>query len=120
VSNRPLAGRLILLVEDEPLVAIELDSALRASGARVVSAGYVESALFTTEHPDLSAAVVDLHLGDGSGVAVCRRLRHLRVPFLVYTGYPRVLIAPEWSDVPVISKPARSEDIITQLVQMLP
>lgn len=117
--NRPLAGRLILLVEDEPLVAIELDNALRASGARVVSAGYVEAGLFTTEHPDLSAAVIDLHLGDGSGITVCRRLRHLRVPFLVYTGYPRMLIAPEWNDVPIISKPARSQDITAQLAQML-
>jgi DNA-binding response OmpR family regulator len=82
VLNRPLAGRLILLVEDEPLIAIELDSALRASGARVVSAGYVEEGLFATEHPDLSAAVVDLHLGDGSGLTVCRRPRHLQVRFL--------------------------------------
>ena len=119
MPNRPLAGRLILLVEDEPLVALELDSALRASGARVVSAGYVKSGLFTTEHPDLSAAVVDLHLGDGSGIAVCRRLRHLRVPFLIYTGYPRMLVASEWNDVPVISKPARSKEIVAAIARML-
>jgi CheY-like chemotaxis protein len=119
VSSRPLAGRLILVVEDEPLVALEVDKALRNAGASVVSAGYVESGLYTTEHPDLSAAVVDLHLGDGSGTAVCRRLRHLGVPFIVYTGYPRMLIEQEWPDVQVLSKPALPDQIVSAIARML-
>lgn len=119
VSSRPLAGRLILVVEDEPLVALDVDNALRNAGARVVSAGYVESGLYTTEHPNLSAAVVDLHLGDGSGTAVCRRLRHLGVPFLVYTGYPQMLIKHEWPDVQVISKPALPGQIVNAITTLL-
>ena len=118
--SRPLAGRLILIVEDEPLVALDVIKTLRAAGARVLSAGYLESGLYTTEHPDLSAAVVDLHLGDGSGTAICRRLRQRRVPFVVYTGYPPILISSEWPDVPVISKPARPEQIISALENVLP
>ena len=117
--TRRLAGRLILIVEDEPLVALEIDRSLRAEGARVVSAGYLESGLYSTEHPDLSAAVVDLHLGDGSGTALCRRLRRLGVPFLVHTGYPAMLIAPEWADVPVICKPAPPGEIVAALVDLL-
>ena len=119
VPSRRLAGQLILLVEDEPLVALDVEKALRAAGARVVSAGHVESGLYATEHPALSAAVVDLHLGDGNGTAICRRLRHLRVPFVVHTGYPPALIASEWPDVPIISKPAPPEQIITALVSLL-
>ena len=80
MSNRPLAGRLILLVEDEPLIAIELDSALRASGARVVSAGYVEAGLFTTEHPDfrprssICTSVMEAasRCAGASGIFACR------------------------------------------------
>jgi ActR/RegA family two-component response regulator len=87
MPGRQLAGRPILLVEDEPLVAIDVER--RAAGARVICAGFVESGLFTTEHPDLSGAVIDLHLGrDGNGAAVCRRLRQLGAPFVVHTGYP--------------------------------
>jgi CheY-like chemotaxis protein len=119
VSGRPLAGRLIPIVEDEPLIALEIDKALRAAGARVVSAGHLESGLFTTEHPDLSAAVVDLHLGDGSGTSVCRRLRHLGVPFIVHTGYPRMLVEKEWPEVQVISKPALPGQIVTAIARML-
>lgn len=119
MPNRRLAGRLILVVEDEPLIALDVEKALRAAGAKVVAAGYLESALFTTEHPALSAAVVDLRLGDANSTSVCRRLRHLQVPFVVYTAYPAILVAGEWPDVPVINKPARPEDIVTTLASLL-
>jgi len=119
VSARPLIGRLILILEDEPLVALDIDKALRAAGVRLVSAGHLESGLYTTEHPDLSAAVVDLHLGDGSGTSICRRLRHLSVPFIVHTGYPRMLIEQQWPDVPVICKPAPPDHIVTAVVRLL-
>ena len=119
MSNDCLDGRVILIVEDEPLVALDVIKAVRAAGARVLCAGYVESGLYITEHPDLSAAVIDLHLGDGSGTAICKRLRQRAVPFVIYTGYPPMLIAGEWPDVPVISKPARPDQIISALISVL-
>src|SRR5262245_56450687 len=102
-----------------PLVALEVTAALRAAGARVLTAGYLETRLFTTNNPELSAAVIDLQLGDGNGTAICRRLRHLGVPFVVHTGYPPMLIRGECRDVPVISKPARPEQIISALIGFL-
>src|SRR5262245_40447339 len=70
-------------------------------------------------HPELSAAVVDLHLGDGTGTVLCRRLRQRGVPFVVYTGYPPMLISDEWPDVPVISKPAQPDTIVSALMGVL-
>ena len=119
VSNRPLAGRVILVVEDEPLLALEMDKALRVAGAKVVSAGFLESGLCSTEHPQLAAAVVDLHLGDGNGTALCRRLRQLGVPFVVHTGYPLMVTEREWSGATVIYKPAHPDRIVAALVQLL-
>lgn len=49
-----------------------------------------KAGLFTTEHPDL--AVVDLHFSDGNGTAIYRRLRQRKIPFVVYTGYPAMLV----------------------------
>ena len=118
MSVRPLAGRVILLVEDEPLIALEMDKALRVAGAKVVSAGFLESGLCSTEHPQLSAAVVDLHLGDGNGSALCRRLRQRGVPFVVHTGYPRMMDW-EWPGATVICKPAHPDRIVSALVQLL-
>ena len=119
MSNDCLDGRVILIVEDEPLVALDVTKVVRAAGARVLCAGYVESGLYITEHPDLSAAVIDLHLGDGSGTAICKRLRQRAVPFVIHTGYPAMLITREWPDVPVISKPARPDQIISALISVL-
>jgi hypothetical protein len=50
---------------------------------------------------------------------VCRRLRHLGVPFVVHTGYPRMLVEQQWPDVPVICKPARPEVIVDELTRLL-
>ena len=119
MPKKRLDGKVILVVEDEPLVALDVVRALRADGARVLCAGFLESGLSTTEHPDLSAAVIDLHLGDGSGTTICRRLRERGIPFVVHTGYPPMLVSREWPDVAVISKPARSDQIIAALIGAL-
>jgi hypothetical protein len=60
--------KLVLLVEDEPLIALDVERDLRTAGARVIAAGYLDAALCMTEHPDLSGAVVDLRLGADSAM----------------------------------------------------
>jgi ActR/RegA family two-component response regulator len=119
VPLKRLDGKVILVVEDEPIVALDAVKALRAAGARVLCAGCLESGLCSTEHPELSAAVIDLHLDDGSGTAVCRRLLERGIPFVVHTGYPPMLVSRKWPDVPVISKPARSDQIVAALIGAL-
>jgi DNA-binding response OmpR family regulator len=106
-------------VEDEPLVALDIAKALRGAGARVLSAGYADSGLSTTGHPDLSAAVVDLHLGDGSGSAICKRLQERKLPFVIYTGYPRMLTGSACTGAPIITKPARPDEIVSVLAGLL-
>jgi DNA-binding response OmpR family regulator len=119
MPHRPLSGRLILVVEDEPLIALEAIGALRAAGARVLSAGYLEAGLAVAEQLDLSAAVIDLHLRDDSGIGICRRLLQRHIPFVIYTGHPRMLLGENWSHVQVIEKPARPEQIVAALAGML-
>jgi DNA-binding response OmpR family regulator len=112
---RSLEGLLILVVEDEPLIALDVARAVTTAGAKVVSAGYLESGLCSTEHPLLAAAVVDLRLADGSGTKICERLRSRRVPFIVHTAYPRMFASAQWPDVPILTKPVRPEQIVSAL-----
>jgi DNA-binding response OmpR family regulator len=119
MPHRPLSGRLILVVEDEPLVALEVIGALRTAGAKVLSAGYLEAGLFITEHQELSAAVIDLRLNDGSSIGICRRLLQRRIPFVIYTGYPRMMLDENWSHVQAIQKPARPEQLVAAVESML-
>jgi DNA-binding response OmpR family regulator len=53
-----ISRKLVLLVEDEPLIAHYIEDLLRKAGARVITAGYLDTALSMSAHPDLSAAVV--------------------------------------------------------------
>ena len=119
MRTRPLAGRLVLVVEDELLISLDLQQALREAGAKVVSAGYVDAALYMTEQAELSAAVVDLRLGKGDGASVCQRLQRLGIPFVVHTGYSADEVRQQYSNAPVIRKPARPELIIAALMSIL-
>jgi CheY-like chemotaxis protein len=82
-----LAGSSILVVEDEPIIAMEIVAGLRAAGASVAVARTLKEALTLAECPGLSAAVVDHGLEDGDSSAVCARLDQRGIPFVVYTGY---------------------------------
>jgi DNA-binding response OmpR family regulator len=73
--NRTLAGRTILIVEDEPLIALEVQSAFSAAGASIMSAADSSEALRMLSSHDPSAAVVDINLGRGEDCStVCKRL----------------------------------------------
>ena len=51
--DRPLVGRSILIVEDEPLIALDIRRSFEAAGARVVVMRTLQTALAAVEDPDL-------------------------------------------------------------------
>jgi CheY-like chemotaxis protein len=85
----PLPGKKILVVEDEPLVALLVTGILEDAGCIVVGPAYdVRSALtlFAREIPD--AAVLDINLGGNETSApVADALEGAGIPFIYATGY---------------------------------
>lgn len=90
MSQAALVGHLILVLEDEPLVALEIVESMRHAGASVLTARRVCDALKLAEHPDLSAAILDFGLKDGDAGIVCERLSARQIPFVLYSGYTHV------------------------------
>src|SRR6267154_1801796 len=88
VESLSLCGRSILVVEDEPLIALDLEQSLRKAGARVLSACTLDRALLLAEHAGLSAAVLDYGLAAGNCGPISERLTQRRIPFVIYSGYP--------------------------------
>jgi CheY-like chemotaxis protein len=80
-----LVGHTILVVEDEPLIALAIVEDFKAAGASVHTAYNLSDGLRLADHPDLSAAVVDFGLSDGKGSALCERLNERQVPFILHT-----------------------------------
>ena len=99
-----LAERRILVVEDEPLIALDIAARLQDAGATVLSATYLERALGLAECPDLAAGVLDFDLGKANSTPVCSKLASRRIPFVFHSG--RLYSAfQQWPRAPVLLKP---------------
>jgi CheY-like chemotaxis protein len=85
--NGPLAGRLILIVEDEPLIALNMTLAFEDEGAWVTRARTLKEALVGVEGLALSVAILDHALSDGDSSRVCERIKERNIPFVTYSGY---------------------------------
>jgi CheY-like chemotaxis protein len=61
-----LNGREVLIVEDEPLIAMEIAQAFRKAGAFTTITSTLKQALTLVEHDGLAVAIeLSLNLGDG-------------------------------------------------------
>lgn len=78
----------ILVVEDEALVALELQSVLEADGHEVIGpAGSVARGLDLARHQAPDLAFLDINLGCETSLPIARELKGLRIPFVFITGY---------------------------------
>ena len=89
--QRPsLEGRSILVVEDEPLIALDITQELEAAGAGVTTTNTLKHALILVEHDGLCGAILDHALGDGDSSLLCSRLTERGIPFMIYSGHATV------------------------------
>jgi DNA-binding response OmpR family regulator len=84
-SVYPVTGCSIL-VEDEPLIALEVQSLLEGAGAKVQTADTLRRAIELTAQGGLCAAVLDYGLGAGDVSLLCRHLADRSAPFMFYSG----------------------------------
>lgn len=112
-----LQGRAILIVEDEPLIAMEIERAFESAGARVLKTSTLREALILVEDAGLSAAVLDHGLSDGDSSSLCERLRVLGIPFVLHSGYSAVEVPAE---TPMfVAKPQNPEVLVTAVKGLL-
>src|SRR6476620_1797202 len=89
--QRPsLEGRSILIVEDEPLIVMDITQAFEGTGAALTTTNTLHHALSLVEHDGLSGAILDHALGDGDSSLLYARLRERGIPFLIYSGFNTV------------------------------
>lgn len=116
----PLAGRRILVVEDNYYLAIDAKQALEAAGARVLGpCGSADEARRRIADGGLDAAVVDINLGHGATWDVATDLRAHGVPFVVLSGYDRGAAPPDLEAAEWLEKPAGGARLVRALVRAL-
>jgi DNA-binding response OmpR family regulator len=118
---RQLTNRHILVVEDEPIVALNLADILQDNGAVVLGpASSVATARRLIADSRIDCAVLDVNLGHESVAPLVRELGELKVPFLFMTGYDEKDMAPLWRDRPILHKPVVVAELINALTGICP
>lgn len=113
-----MKGHRVLIVEDEILIALELQQALTDASATVVGpAMTVLDALHLIDTDSLTAAILDVRLGREESLPVAQRLAADGIPFVLYTAnfFGRQEPPPTWPPVPTVRKPADAATLLARL-----
>lgn len=117
---KPKAGTLtglVLLVEDNMIIALDAEAMLLALGAqRVMVAGNVQDALNLLDNETPTFALLDVNLGNQDSFPVADRLQKLGINYIFATGYDSGgEYPPAQQSKPVITKPYTQESIALAL-----
>jgi CheY-like chemotaxis protein len=119
-SSAKLAGRRLLVVEDEPLVALDIAAGLQEAGAEVVaSTGSAKDALHTIESKALDAALLDGNLHGRPVDDIAAALTRRKVPFLFVTGYGPESLPRAFSHAAILSKPFSQQQLIDAAARLV-
>jgi hypothetical protein len=119
---RPLlAGRRVLIVEDEYFLADDMDGAFRALGAQIAGpVGDVDDALqILNDGGVVDGAVLDVNIRNEMVYPVARELQSRSVPIVFTSGYDRIVISNEFADVPLWEKPIDVSAMARRLARMI-
>ena len=118
MERASLAGRLILICEDQPIIAIDIANAFTEAGARVLTASSLRDALSAVEDGGLSAAILDHALRDGDCSLLSARLRERKIPFVIHSGFSQ-LDGVYGDHVVHVPKPAPAQVLVTTVEGLL-
>jgi DNA-binding response OmpR family regulator len=121
-GERRLRKCRILVVEDEPLVALEISDLLADEGAEVIGPAMdLGASVELARRASISAAVLDVRLSDGAVAPVARILSERGIPFIFYTGQAETdAVRLEWPSAPVIAKPAPARNLVAAIASLHP
>lgn len=116
MSANQIAGRRILVVEDEMLIVLMIEDVILENGGKVVGpAATLEKALKLAEEEEFDAAVLDVTIRDAKVFPVAERLVKSGVPFAFASGYGDWAMPDDMRDKPRLLKPFTAAALREQL-----
>lgn len=105
--TQPLTGRRVLIVEDESLVAMLLETILEDMECIPVgpASNIDDGEVLARDTADLDAALLDVNVAGRQVFPVAEILKARGVPFVFSTGYGEGGLPEEWRGQPTIQKP---------------
>ncbi|HWF08531.1 MAG TPA: response regulator [Bryobacteraceae bacterium] len=115
-----MALRRVLVIEDEYLIALEIESVLEEAGiGEIVLAPTESAALEEVTRGGWDAVVADANL-NGVGIQrIVAALADRSIPFLIVTGYSREDLPWVIGNVPIVRKPFFATDLVEALEETI-
>jgi DNA-binding response OmpR family regulator len=112
-----LAGKMILVLEDEPLIMMMIEDMLDDAGARFAGARTCHEALQLTENFTFDGAILDRRIGDGDCREVAQKLQDLGTPYVLATADSG---GDDLGAAVVTLKPYTADGLVNSLLAILP
>ncbi len=119
VSPSPLAGRHILIVEDEMILALDLEDIVKVFGCTSAMASRIGKAVSLLATQAFDAAILDLNVAGEPVYLVADELIRRSIPFVFATGYGVGGVAPAYRNHPILTKPFSRHQVEIALLQAL-
>jgi CheY-like chemotaxis protein len=120
VLDKLLAGRRILVVEDDMMIRLTVEDMLADLGCEsVITAATIDQALSLIEASVFDAATLDVNLYGTRSYPVAESLVARGVPFVFTTGYGEHFVREGFGDRPVLKKPFRFQDLADMFTRLL-
>jgi PAS domain S-box-containing protein len=111
--RRTLEGKRILVIEDEPLVSMEIESNLANAGCEIVGpAATLDRAKSLAETADYDAALVDVNLKGQPVDELATLLTKKNRPFAFVTGYGRDALPSGFRGAIILGKPFSADQLL--------
>jgi PAS domain S-box-containing protein len=118
-DEQRLTGKKIIIIEDEPLISMDLESTLTAAGYQVVgTAGTVGDARVLSMTADCDAALLDANLAGHTVEELAATLTKRNVPFAFVTGHGRDALPQGFQNAVILRKPFSQNELIA-MVELL-
>jgi PAS domain S-box-containing protein len=116
----PLRGKRFLIVEDEPLIALEIVAGLESAGVDVEGpVGSVEDALRAIEDAPFDGALLDANLRGEPAGDIAAALTRRNIPFAFVTGYGRQALPEGFGQSTILTKPFTQEQLLQTAARLV-
>lgn len=115
-----LTGRRILVVEDDVLIAMDLEATLEDFGCEVVGPCERLDKALAAADATLDCAIIDMNLRGEYSFPLIDRLRELAVPTIVCSGYVELPdVKSRLKGLPLLSKPCSPDKLLSTMKEIL-
>lgn len=118
--HKLLAGRRVLVVEDEMMVLMLMEDILSDLGCESITvAADVKQAIALINAQMFDAAMLDVNLNGDKSFPIADALATKNVPFVFATGYGLDALSSNYRDRPLLAKPYSRKDVEEILTELL-